>query len=68
LVKEVLSSDGPEVRLLKMASGSSIYTAGPTDGYGACTICQQYAAKVTVLMVTSVSNPDVTDLLRDIIK
>jgi len=51
-----------------MASGSSIYMAGPTDGYRACVICQQYAAKVTILTVTSVSNPDVTDLLCDAIK
>jgi len=62
------SLDGPEVWLLKTASGSLIYMAGPTDGYGACTICQQYAAKVTILMVMSVSNLDVMDLLCDIIK
>jgi len=51
-----------------MASGSLIYTAGPMDGYGACAICQHYAAKVTVLLVMSVSNPDVMDLFCDIIK
>ncbi len=66
--KEVLLLDGPEVWLLNMASGSLIYTAGPMDGYGACAICQHYAAKVTVLLVMSVSNPDVMDLFCDIIK
>jgi len=51
-----------------MASRSFIYTAGPTNGYGACTICQHYAAKVTVIMVLmSVSNLDVMDLFCDII-
>ncbi len=37
-----------------------IYMAGPMDGYGTCAIHQHYAAKITVLMVISVSNPDVT--------
>jgi len=44
-----------------MASGSLFYMAGPMDGYGACAICQRYAVKVTILTVTSASNPDMMD-------
>jgi len=34
---------------------------------GTCTVCQHYAAKVTIHTVTSVSNPDVMDLFYDVI-
>jgi len=50
-----------------MASGSLFYMAGPTDGYRTCAMHQHYAAKVTILMVMSISNPNVTDLFCDII-
>jgi len=42
-----------------MANGFVVYTlVGPTGGYNTCTVHQCCAAKVTILMVMSVSNPD----------
>jgi len=56
--REVLSSDSTEVQLLNTASGPLVCMVWPTGGYGTCTMHQCSAAKVTVLMVMPVGNPD----------